>query len=74
MGGWASNEKFLAAAGFDFARGRLDRSTHPFTLYAGVNDVRLTIAAASEMLEHRLDYEENPHDHYDECGGRWCGC
>ncbi len=33
----------LAAIGFQFDRGRLDRSTHPFTLYAGSNDVRLTI-------------------------------
>ena len=29
--------------GFDFARGRLDRSTHPFTMMAGENDVRVTI-------------------------------
>lgn len=35
--------KILSAVGFQFERGRLDRSTHPFTLYAGMNDVRLTI-------------------------------
>jgi carboxypeptidase Taq len=29
--------------GFDFERGRLDRSTHPFTMMAGEDDVRLTI-------------------------------
>jgi carboxypeptidase Taq len=33
----------LAAIGFQFDRGRVDRSTHPFTLYAGSSDVRLTI-------------------------------
>jgi len=33
----------LASMGFDFTRGRLDRSTHPFTLSAGEDDVRLTI-------------------------------
>jgi len=33
----------LTAIGFQFERGRLDRSTHPFTLYAGMNDVRLTM-------------------------------
>ncbi len=33
----------LGAIGFDFSRGRLDSSTHPFTLIAGQNDVRLTI-------------------------------
>lgn len=33
----------LADMGFDFTRGRLDRSTHPFTLMAGGDDIRLTI-------------------------------
>ena len=33
----------LVDMGFDFERGRLDRSTHPFTLMAGGNDIRLTI-------------------------------
>jgi carboxypeptidase Taq len=33
----------LADMGFDTARGRVDRSTHPFTMMAGENDVRLTI-------------------------------
>ncbi|HEX5048274.1 MAG TPA: carboxypeptidase M32 [Gammaproteobacteria bacterium] len=33
----------LADMGFDFRRGRLDRSTHPFTMMAGEDDVRLTI-------------------------------
>ena len=33
----------LTDMGFDFARGRLDRSTHPFTMMAGEDDVRLTI-------------------------------
>jgi carboxypeptidase Taq len=32
----------LGSIGFAFDRGRLDKSTHPFTMYAGVNDVRLT--------------------------------
>jgi carboxypeptidase Taq len=36
--------------GFDFARGRLDRSTHPFTLMAGTSDIRLTIRV----------FEDNP--------------
>jgi carboxypeptidase Taq len=34
--------------GFDFARGRLDRSTHPFTMMAGDDDVRLTIRSSAE--------------------------
>jgi carboxypeptidase Taq len=35
----------LTDMGFDFARGRLDRSTHPFTTMVGEHDVRLTIRA-----------------------------
>jgi carboxypeptidase Taq len=37
----------LGDLGFDFARGRLDRSTHPFTILAGEDDVRLTIRASA---------------------------
>ena len=33
----------LADMGFDFARGRIDRSTHPFTVMAGEDDVRVTL-------------------------------
>jgi carboxypeptidase Taq len=35
--------RVLGAIGFDFARGRIDTSTHPFTLFAGFDDVRLTV-------------------------------
>ena len=35
----------LADMGFDAARGRLDRSTHPFTMMIGDDDIRLTIRA-----------------------------
>jgi carboxypeptidase Taq len=40
---WRFCEALLGDMGFDFARGRLDRSTHPFTMMAGDDDVRLTI-------------------------------
>jgi carboxypeptidase Taq len=33
----------LEDMGFDWSRGRVDRSTHPFTMMAGENDVRMTI-------------------------------
>jgi carboxypeptidase Taq len=36
-------EALLRRMGFDFRRGRVDRSSHPFTLAAGVHDVRLTL-------------------------------
>jgi carboxypeptidase Taq len=38
----------LADMGFDFERGRLDRSTHPFTMMAGEDDVRLTIRSRAD--------------------------
>jgi carboxypeptidase Taq len=38
----------LRDIGFDFARGRLDRSTHPFTMMAGDDDVRLTIRSSAD--------------------------
>jgi carboxypeptidase Taq len=37
----------LKDMGFDFGRGRLDRSTHPFTMMAGEDDVRLTIRSSA---------------------------
>jgi carboxypeptidase Taq len=38
----------LADMGFDFARGRLDRSSHPFTIAAGEDDVRVTIRSRAD--------------------------
>lgn len=38
----------LVDMGFDFTRGRLDRSTHPFTLMSGGDDVRLTIRVCED--------------------------
>jgi carboxypeptidase Taq len=40
----------LESMGFEFARGRMDRSTHPFTIAAGGDDVRVTLRV----------YEDNP--------------
>ncbi|HUJ02227.1 MAG TPA: carboxypeptidase M32, partial [Rhizomicrobium sp.] len=39
---WELSRRILAAIGFDFARGRLDASAHPFTSIAGESDVRVT--------------------------------
>jgi len=38
----------LRDMGFDFGRGRLDRSTHPFTMMASDDDVRLTIRSFAD--------------------------
>jgi carboxypeptidase Taq len=42
-GQWVLCRRILASIGFEFERGRLDHSTHPFTMDAGQNDIRLTI-------------------------------
>ncbi|MEZ4382457.1 MAG: carboxypeptidase M32 [Nannocystaceae bacterium] len=38
----AVGRELMAALGFDFSRGRLDRAVHPFCGGAGVDDVRVT--------------------------------
>jgi carboxypeptidase Taq len=43
QGQWEWARRILTETGFDFRRGRLDPSTHPFTLLAGPHDVRVTI-------------------------------
>jgi carboxypeptidase Taq len=45
---WRFCAALLADMGFDSARGRLDRSTHPFTMMAGENDVRVTIRSSAD--------------------------
>jgi carboxypeptidase Taq len=45
---WQFCAALLGDMGFDFARGRLDRSTHPFTMMAGEDDVRLTIRSSTD--------------------------
>jgi carboxypeptidase Taq len=40
--------ELLGALGFDFTRGRLDLSAHPFTTTLGFNDVRITTRYAAE--------------------------
>jgi carboxypeptidase Taq len=45
---WQFCSALLGDMGFDFARGRLDRSTHPFTMMAGDDDVRLTIRPSAD--------------------------
>jgi len=37
------NRLVLEKMGFSFERGRMDQSTHPFTLGMGIHDVRLTV-------------------------------
>ncbi len=67
-GQWHLCRRMLGAIGFDFERGRLDRSTHPFTLQAGVDDVRLTIRPREGDLSAAVmaSLHEGGHGLYDQ--------
>ncbi len=65
---WEICQKLLRAMGFDFERGRIDRSTHPFTLQAGGDDVRLTIRVYEHYLPSAIfaTLHEGGHGLYDQ--------
>jgi carboxypeptidase Taq len=67
-GQWEFSRQLLAAIGFAFERGRLDRSTHPFSLLAGLNDVRLTIRVDESNLSEAVlaALHEGGHGLYDQ--------
>jgi len=67
-GQWELCRRMLAAIGFEFERGRLDRSTHPFTLQAGADDVRLTIRISEDDLTASVmaSLHEGGHGLYDQ--------
>jgi carboxypeptidase Taq len=67
-GQWDLCRQILASIGFDFERGRLDRSTHPFTLQAGTHDVRLTIRLREDDLTGAVmaSLHEGGHGLYDQ--------
>jgi carboxypeptidase Taq len=67
-GQWELSRQLLAAIGFAFERGRLDRSTHPFSLLAGLNDVRLTIRVDESNLSEAVlaALHEGGHGLYDQ--------
>ena len=67
-GQWELSRQLLAAMGFAFERGRLDRSTHPFSLLAGLNDVRLTIRVDESNLSEAVlaTLHEGGHGLYDQ--------
>lgn len=66
-GQWELCRRILAAIGFDFERGRLDRSTHPFTAQVGAHDVRLTIRVREDDLPSAVltTLHEGGHGLYD---------
>lgn len=67
-GQWELCRRVLGSIGFEFHRGRLDKSTHPFTLYAGGNDVRLTTRFMEDDLTDAVlaTLHEGGHGLYDQ--------
>lgn len=60
--------RLLRDMGFDFRRGRMDFSTHPFTLMASPNDVRVTIRVntGNPMTALFATLHEGGHGLYDQ--------
>jgi carboxypeptidase Taq len=65
---WELCRQLLGTMGFAFERGRLDRSTHPFSLLAGAHDVRLTIRVDENDLSTAVlaALHEGGHGLYDQ--------
>jgi carboxypeptidase Taq len=65
---WELSRRMLAAIGFDFERGRLDPTTHPFTMLVGHDDVRVTSRAnESDIMTNLLaTMHEGGHGLYDQ--------
>ena len=68
QGQWDLCRRVLSSIGFEFDRGRLDKSTHPFTLYAGGHDVRLTTRFTEDDLTDAVlaTLHEGGHGLYDQ--------
>jgi len=65
---WELSRRALAAIGFDFKRGRLDPTTHPFTMLVGRDDVRITSRVNESDLTINLlsTMHEGGHGLYDQ--------
>src|SRR5579864_2813073 len=65
---WDLSRRALAAIGFDFERGRLDPTTHPFTMLVGRDDVRITSRANENDIAVNLlsTMHEGGHGLYDQ--------
>jgi carboxypeptidase Taq len=75
-GQWRLCRHLLREMGFSSARGRLDSSTHPFTLKAGHDDVRMTIRVDEHDLTSAVlaALHEGGHGLYDQSlDPRWRG-
>lgn len=79
----ALGKKVASAIGFDFSRGRLDATAHPFCMRLGENDVRLTTRYDERQATRSLFtvlheaghglYEQGvPREHYYRPSGGYC--
>jgi len=51
---WSFGEEVITKFGFDWKRGRQDKSAHPFTTEFGINDVRITTRVDPNFLNPML--------------------
>jgi len=51
---WGFGEQVISKFGFDWKRGRQDKSAHPFTVEIGLNDVRITTRVDANFLNSML--------------------
>jgi carboxypeptidase Taq len=51
---WSFGEEVITKFGYDWKRGRQDKTTHPFTTEFGINDVRITTRLDPDFLSSML--------------------
>lgn len=65
---WSLGEKAITKFGYDWSRGRQDKSTHPFSTNFGIDDVRITTRVTKNYLPTALfgTFHESGHAMYEQ--------
>jgi carboxypeptidase Taq len=63
---WAFAEYMSRQIGYDFNRGRLDRTPHPFTMTFSIGDVRITANIHENYLGDSINIHEAGHGLYEQ--------
>ncbi|HBM15887.1 MAG TPA: carboxypeptidase [Lentisphaeria bacterium] len=65
---WSIGEKAITSFGYDWTRGRQDKSTHPFSTNFGIDDVRITTRVMKNYLPAALfgSMHESGHAMYEQ--------
>ncbi|MEI6055219.1 MAG: carboxypeptidase M32 [Lentisphaerota bacterium] len=65
---WSLGEKAITKFGYDWTRGRQDRSTHPFSTNFGIDDSRITTRVTKNYLPTALfgTFHESGHAMYEQ--------